>query len=343
LFECNEERLRPGVRQPSAAFGRAANIRKRQPPSRRSGALARRRGGRTGAIQNLAASRNRLCVLSPQNSAKDFALAIVFQYENTNQTSQIMKTLVCLAVGLSALISNLAFAQPEPVTAQYGMPPADQIGRYVWVAQTNSLPKFDLNFPGGTPEQLVNAIEKVTDKTLNTIIPDDYKDLKIPPFSVKDVTVAQLFRALTSVSKITQRYDVIDPLTGNGGYVDRTSTYGFRTDSWPDTNSIWFFTKEGGDTGPFKVVASTICKFYQLSPYLEAGYTVDDITTAVGTGWKMLGVTNPPQISYHKDTKVLIAVGEEDKVNLVGDVLKQLSQGKSKGKSADNQAEKSGK
>ena len=39
----------------------------------------------------------------------------------------------------------------------------------------------------------------------------------------------------------------------------------------------------------------------------------------------MLGVTKPPEITYHKDTKVLIAVGEEDKVNLIGDVLKQLS------------------
>jgi hypothetical protein len=39
----------------------------------------------------------------------------------------------------------------------------------------------------------------------------------------------------------------------------------------------------------------------------------------------MLGVTKPPEITYHKDTKVLIAVGEEDKVNLIADVLKQLS------------------
>ena len=39
----------------------------------------------------------------------------------------------------------------------------------------------------------------------------------------------------------------------------------------------------------------------------------------------MLDVTKPPEISYHKDTKVLIAVGEEDKVNLIADVLKQLS------------------
>jgi hypothetical protein len=55
----------------------------------------------------------------------------------------------------------------------------------------------------------------------------------------------------------------------------------------------------------------------------------------------MLGVTKPPEITYHKDTKVLIAVGEEDKVNLIGDVLKQLSQGKPREKSANKQTEKS--
>jgi hypothetical protein len=39
----------------------------------------------------------------------------------------------------------------------------------------------------------------------------------------------------------------------------------------------------------------------------------------------MLGLTDAPEISYHKDTKVLIAVGEIDKVDLIGDLLKQLS------------------
>jgi hypothetical protein len=264
-----------------------------------------------------------------------------FGVKHTNPTSQIMKKVIAFAVSLPVLAFALAYAQPAayPPTT----PPANQMGRYIWLPATNSLPKFDLNFPGGTPGQLVKALAEATDEPLNTVIPKEYAELNIPAFSVRNVTVAQLFDALTLASKATQRYDVIDPLVGNGGYVDRTSTYGFRTDSPPNTNSIWFFTKEGGDTGLFIVVSSTVCKFYQLSPYLEAGYKVDDITTAVGTAWKMLGVTNPPTLSYHKETKVLIAVGEEDKVNLIGDVLTQLPQGKPKDKPASNQAEKSGK
>jgi hypothetical protein len=51
---------------------------------------------------------------------------------------------------------------------------------------------------------------------------------------------------------------------------------------------------------------------------------VDDITTAVETGWKMLGETSPPTISFHKDTKLLIAVGEPSKLELIDAVLKAL-------------------
>ena len=67
-----------------------------------------------------------------------------------------------------------------------------------WFSATNSLPKFDLDFAGGTPKDLVKAVEKATGKPLNTVIPDEYADLKIPAVSVKNVTVAQLFEVLTS-------------------------------------------------------------------------------------------------------------------------------------------------
>jgi hypothetical protein len=73
-----------------------------------------------------------------------------------------------------------------------------------------------------------------------------------------------------------------------------------------------------------------ICRFYQLSPYLDEGYKVEDITTAIETGWKMLGETNLPKLSYHKDTKLLIAVGEPNQLALIDDALRQLKKPESK-------------
>jgi hypothetical protein len=247
-----------------------------------------------------------------------------------------MKKHLLSLLAVSIFSFNLASAQP--VSVPPAMSPPDG---YVLVKVTNSLTKFDLDFPGGTPKDLVKAVEKATGKPLNTVIPDDCADLKIPALSVKNITTAQLFGALTLGSKTTRRYDVINLFEWSGAYNERTSTYGFQTEGVPNENSIWFFIKEGDDSGPYKPVAPTVCKFYQLSPYLEAGYTVEDITTAVETAWKMLGVTKLPEISYHKDTKVLIAVGDADKVHLISDVLDQLSKGKPKDKSNDKDLPKS--
>jgi hypothetical protein len=38
----------------------------------------------------------------------------------------------------------------------------------------------------------------------------------------------------------------------------------------------------------------------------------------------MMGDTSPPQISFHKETKLLIAVGEPDKLEIIDNVLKAL-------------------
>ncbi|HEY9508959.1 MAG TPA: hypothetical protein VIV82_03775, partial [Verrucomicrobiae bacterium] len=101
------------------------------------------------------------------------------------------------------------------------------------------------------------------------------------------------------------------------------TSYFFKTAPHPTENSIWVFYEEQPTLPP---PPALVCHFYQLGPLLESGYKVDDITTAVETGWKMLGITNSSrQLNYHKDTKLLIAVGEADALTLIDQVLRQLS------------------
>jgi len=90
-----------------------------------------------------------------------------------------MKKIFYAAIFLCASNFGSLFAQPAPSFP--GMPPSQGFnGRYVCIAQTNSLPKFNLDFSGGTPQQLIDAVEKATGKPLNTIIPDDCQNLQIP-------------------------------------------------------------------------------------------------------------------------------------------------------------------
>jgi hypothetical protein len=200
---------------------------------------------------------------------------------------------------------------------------------------SNPLPRFDLDFPGGTPGDLVKDIEKATGKRLNTIIPAENAAVKLSALSVRNVTVAELFDALIQATTKQERFAWTDyvnvnrePQTGSPVtfYFDWTIRDGFRTDGTPTENSIWSFCCDR----PSQVQHDPVlCRFYQLAPYLEAGYRVEDITSTIDTGWKMLGITQRPEITYHKDTKVLIAVGHADKLKTIDDVLKQLKTEKS--------------
>ena len=234
-----------------------------------------------------------------------------------------MKKTICLATSLFALNLSPAFGQPAP-------PPG---GNFQQRLQTiierssppgNPLPaltKFDLDFRGGSPVDLINAIEKATGKPLNTIIPNEDADIQLPPLKMNEVIVPQLFAALQAASRKTVA--VQNGFFGNG-YSQVTTDYGFTTSDNPvSDSSIWYFHAEKPSLPPV-VSTAKICRFYSLAPYLDRGFTVDDITTAIQTSWKMAGVNPPPELNYHRETKLLIAFGEPDNLNIIKSVLDSL-------------------
>jgi hypothetical protein len=197
-------------------------------------------------------------------------------------------------------------------------------------SETN-LTRFDLDFPGGTPKELVAAIQKAMDRPMNAIVPDDLATVKLPAFRMKHVNLPQMFEALGAAS---HKMEAISNYRGgmgvfNGGFNEYSyanTSYGFRTEGNPTDDSIWYFFVDKPGTPPASPFDpnTKICRFYSLAPYLERGATVDDITTAIETGWKMLGDTSPPSIRFHKDTKLLIAVGEASKLDIIDAALKAL-------------------
>jgi len=183
--------------------------------------------------------------------------------------------------------------------------------------------QFGLDFPGGTPAQLVKAIEKATGKPLNAIILTEDADLQMPPLKMNDVTVPQLFAALKAASQKNVAYQTSP--SGNS-YSTYGTGYGFTTTDTPVTdNTMWYFRVEK-PTLPPVVSTQKVSQFYSLSPYLDRGFTVDDITTAIQTGWKMAGETPTPELNYHKETKLLIAYGEPQKLRTIEQVLNTLPQ-----------------
>ncbi len=234
-----------------------------------------------------------------------------------------MKIHFCLIL----LVAASAFGQPgavsvsQPGTLSLGMPKA---------AEPPKLTKFDLNFPGGNPKQLVAAIEKAMGRPLNVVIPDEYADERIPALRMTQVTVPDLFRAMEQASIKTEPYRT----SGFGGqysYQQLRTSITFQTSSGQvSDDSIWYF--RGREKAPdfsvlYPVEPAKTSRFYALTPYLEQGLKVEDITTAIQTGWKMLDEKETPSISFHKETKLLIAVGYPQQLETIDAVLNALRPG----------------
>jgi len=255
-----------------------------------------------------------------------------------------MKTAFCTVVCLTGLALTSAHAQPTPPAVPAPPPPpaaptpapagASFSSRLQNIIQQASatpaaepaLTKFDLDFPGGTPKDLVAAIQKAMGRPLNAIIPDDLADTQLPALKMKSVDVSQLFKALTAASLKSEAVISSSGFPpGRPGYSIHQINYGFRqgTEGRPSDDTIWYFYVDKPVLPPLSS-PDKVCRFYSLAPYLERGLSVDDITTAIETGWKMLRETSPPTISFHKDTKLLIAVGEPSKLEPIDAVLKAL-------------------
>jgi hypothetical protein len=286
---------------------------------------------------------------------QDFVLAGVFHYEMLAMDPTFMKkTTVLLLLSLwLPLISSFGQEFPPPQPELAGGRAGGLVGgggrggmviRNGGATQTSPetgqatglpnpppvLPTFDLDFPGGTPADLVAAIQKASGKPLNAIIPDRYAQEHLPAMKMKEVNTAKLFEALLSSSR--EKVPIITDIYRDGrspSFTYETRSYGFRTQGTPREDSIWYFQVDETKTPPFLEESepgpTNICRFYQLERYLQMDYKVEDITTAITTGWKMLGVKPVPTLSFHKETQLLIAVGPSDSLKLVDQLLSQLT------------------
>ena len=248
-----------------------------------------------------------------------------------------MKKILCLAAGLLALNLTPGFGQPAPTPPEPIHSPQFTRQRLpiypVSVpgaglpANQNELTKFNLDFPGGTPAQLVAAIEKAMGKPLNVIISEKDAAEKLPFLKLNNVNVSELFTALQSASvkkeSLVQHNGLPIGYAFTASYMQIETDYGFKTDGPVTDDSIWYFHVEKPALPPV-IPVPKFSKFYSLTPYLENGLTVDDITTAIQAGWKMSGQTSLPELNYHKETKLLMAYGEMEKLQTIDDVLKTL-------------------
>lgn len=191
--------------------------------------------------------------------------------------------------------------------------------------------RFDLNFRGGPPEILIYELREQAGVSVNAIIPEDVADTQIPAMSVKNVTLKQLFDAIEAAGRKTTLHAMSTARSSAPGrpplvnYQSFEAGYGFRTVGEPGDDAIWHFYREDPPAVP-EPRPVRVVRFHQLGLYLGA-YEIDDIVTAIRTGWELLEVEDLPTLKFHEETRLLIAVGDPELLETIDEVLRQLQQG----------------
>ncbi len=226
-------------------------------------------------------------------------------------------------------------ASPTPTVAPAydpngaGVVPGTPVAPIVDSGPADETLTFDIDFKGGTPQQLLTIIAKARGVPVNAVVPTEHADVQLPPVKMHGITVSSLFAALSRASHKTIKYPIGYGANKSVSYGSRTVGYGFEKMGAP-SNPVWAFSYEGAEETPRE---SEVCRVWQVEPYIrnysrnggeQPLYRIEDITTAVQTAWDLLNIKKQPTLKFHPETKLLIAVGRSDDLQIIDEVLERL-------------------
>lgn len=198
------------------------------------------------------------------------------------------------------LITLLTIALSFPLAAQETGGELKQLG--YGSKDVPSDQKLDIDFPGGTFIDLLALIEKRTGTTPNVIVSKEAGMLPLPAFSLCSVSVKEVILALENLSEI------------EGFYI--------RTGVNKGSHVITVTARRQQQTVSYSPRRSS--KVYNLEKVLSQKCNIADVITAIQTAWEMISEQHSAVVRFHKETNLLIAVGTNDELQIVHDIVLEL-------------------
>ena len=247
-----------------------------------------------------------------------------------------MRKLFYQTVATTGLALALAGQGPKPASPvfQPGVS-AEVLARYGLPGGSNSVtppkdsesePRLDLEFSGGTVVEFVKAVSAQLPSPVNIIIPTEHQKLAIPKISVHRVTLPDLLAAVgnSTIKPVLVQQGIPG---GGSGYSEKKAHTGFRFQTTSSSQpAIWTLVVDGipepaKTSPPLKSV-----RYYNLAKLVaDKRLTPEDITTAIQTGHRMSTSTEQQmELRYHTESQLLIARGEPWEISLVAEVLNGL-------------------
>ncbi len=205
------------------------------------------------------------------------------------------------AIG-SILLAWLCLAAAPGTDAQPAESPAPET-RSPAVAST----RFDLNFPGGSPHALVKMLQAASGEPVNALIPPEGEKFTLPPLNYRNVTVEEVLAPLRWSRDVAV-------VQSAGGISYQQEGYEWRREA-----GVWVMRA---------YTARDFPEVFQVEPVnvrlLLAHYTIDDLTTAIDSAWKLQGAPADNQLLFHAETSLLILKGRPVDIDTARKVLKSL-------------------
>jgi len=165
--------------------------------------------------------------------------------------------------------------------------------------------RFDVDFPGGTLSEYVEALRKARpDGAVNIVVMPTAKGLPVPPVRLVAVTVEAAIQILEG------------PYTTDDGLSAEVEVRTYRIGDSPD-----MVMKILAQTETWRIRSAV----WSVEAALAYGQTAEKLLEAVEAARSLF--PTKAEISYHPPTGLLIARGTDEQLDLVRDVLEQLIDG----------------
>ena len=242
-----------------------------------------------------------------------------------NNTRVLLSLL--LGAALFAAAGHSADEKPNPAKAKPSKVMTDVDVESAWQRQIHEV-YFD-NLP---LTEVANFLSQQFPE-LNFIVPEGARDENVPPLKLRNVTLDEILKAIELASEGRIRGGV-----PNTGFAINQATGLPLADANARRNLVTFSIGSlPGILPPARMPekAEVLCRVFSLGPYLayyrsekEVDAAIQSLYEALDIAWNMLGkqvrIVNKPELKIHPGTKLLIAVGREQELAVIDQVVKQL-------------------
>jgi hypothetical protein len=170
--------------------------------------------------------------------------------------------------------------------------------------------RFNIDFPGGTPRELIAALNEASGTPVNAFIPETVHAFTMPPMKYYNVSVSEVLKPL-------QGRQVINVAEERGSRESDIQEISYR---WSSSDNIW--RMEVQDIYPSPPTQFIVAPF-NVSHLLEA-YTIDDITTTIDSAWKLNRAPKENEIMFHPETKIILVKCPAEDMQVLSSVLDTL-------------------